>query len=350
MFFRKSIPIGLDIGSSFIKIAQIVENKKGYELTLFDLLQLPHGAIVDGIIEDRGVVVSAIQEILAKNKVKSTDAVIALAGHSSVIIKRVSMPTMNEEELSKSIRFEAEQYIPFDINDVNIDFQILRDSAEGSNQMDVVLIAVKKNVVEDYVSVVETAGLTPVVVDVAHFAIGNLFEYNYGHVDECIALVNVGGNFTNLNILKNSTPLFTRDTPIGGNVQSEALMRDFGVTYEDAERLKRGLSVEGIPPESAGHVILEASDEIFHDIQRSIDFFKSSVTDDDVNRIILTGGVALTKDFAETMADRLGVAVEVMDTLKNITISDKLNKEMIQELAPIGAVAMGLALRRAGDR
>ncbi len=351
MFFKKQIPIGIDIGSSYIKTARLAPSKEGMELTLFDYIALPHGAIVDGIIEDRGIVTSALEEMLAKNKIKSTEAILSVAGHSSVIIKRVTMPTMKEEELVNSIRFEAEQYIPFDINDVNIDFQILGESAEESGQMDVVLIAVKKNVIKDYVEAVENAGATPIIVDIAHFAVSNIFEYNYGNPEkECIALVNIGGNSTNLNIIKNDMPLFTRDTPIGGNVHTEAIMNEFSVTVEDAERLKKGQSVEGVPPENVSFAIISSSEEIYSDIQRSMDFFRSSVSDEDISRVVLSGGVALTKGFADTMAERLGMPVEVLDVFKNITLSEKLDGNMVRELAPMGAVAMGLALRRPGDR
>ncbi len=351
MFFKKQIPVGIDIGSSYIKIARLAESKQGLELNLFDMTGLPHGTIADGVIEDKGVVTSALQELLAKNKVKSTDAVISVAGHSSVIIKRITLPTMKEEELSNSIKFEAEQYIPFDINDVNIDFQILGPNRDDNSQMDIVLIAVKKNVIKDYADVVENAGLSLIVVDIAHFAVGNIFEHNYGVLeDECVALANIGGNSSNLNIVKNGIPLFTRDTPIGSNVHTEALMNEFSLTYEDAERLKKGLSVDGVPPENASFTILSASEEIFSDIQRSMDFFRSSISDENINKIILSGGVALTKGFADTMAERLGMPVEVLDPFKNIAISDKLDATGIKDLGPIGAVAMGLALRRVGDR
>ncbi|MCX8027239.1 MAG: pilus assembly protein PilM [Thermodesulfovibrionales bacterium] len=351
MLFKKSQTIGLDVGSGYIKLVRINETKTGQELSLFDFIATPHGAIVDGIIEDRSLVVQAIQELLAKNKIKDADVVTAVAGHSSVIVKRITIPKMSEEELSKSIKVEAEQYIPFDINDVNIDFQILGDSKFEAGQMDIILVAAKKNVLNDYAEALETTGLTPVVIDVCHFAVSNAFEFSYGVLDnECIALVNIGANSTNLIIVKGGYSLFTRDTPIGGNVHTEALMSDLNLTLEDAERAKRGLSVEGISPEQVNQIILNSSEEIFSDIQRSMDFFRSSISDEEITKIVLSGGLALTNGFKETLAERVLMPVELLDPFKNLAINPKLDDKFIKDMAPIGVVATGLAMRRSGDK
>ncbi|MCX8068998.1 MAG: pilus assembly protein PilM [Thermodesulfovibrionales bacterium] len=351
MFFRKRQTIGLDIGSGYIKLVRINETKTGNELSLFDVIALPHGAITDGVIENRGIVIKTIEELLARNKIKDADVVFAVAGHSSVIIKRITIPKMTEEELSKSIKVEAEQYIPFDINDVNIDFQILGDNKFEKGQMDIILVAAKKNVLNAYLDVLETAGLLPVVIDVCHFAVSNAFEYNYGVLDnECIALINIGANSTNLIILKGGQSLFTRDTPIGGNVQTEALMSDFDLSIEDAERAKKGLSIDGVSPEMITHTIINSSDEIFLDIQRSMDFFKSSISEEEITRIVLSGGVALTNGFKEALSERVMMPVELLDPFKNLTISPKIDAQFVKEMAPIGVVATGLALRKAGDK
>lgn len=351
MFFKKEIPISVDIGSGYIKIARIADSKSGQELTLFDHIAMPHGTIVDGVIEDKGTASQTLSDLLQRHKIKSPDAIISVSGHSSVIIKRISLPKMKEEDLAKSIKFEAEQYIPFDINDVNIDFQILGDSYQGSDQMDVVLIAVKKSIVKDYLDVVENAGLVPVVVDLPHFAMSNLFEHSYGLFEnEIIALVNIGANSTNLNIIKNGMPLFTRDTPIGSNIHSEVLMQEFNVTIQDAERLKQGLSVENVPPENADYAIISSSDEIFADIQRSMDFFRSSVSEEDITKIFISGGVAMNKGFASVMAERLLVPTEALNPFNNLKISDKLDENTIKGNASLGVVAIGLSLRRPGDR
>lgn len=351
MLFKKKQIIGVDIGSGCIKVVRINETKNGKELSLFDFIKTPHGAIVDGIIEDRSMVVQTLEELLSKNKIKDADAVVAVAGHSSVIIKRITIPKMTEDELSKSIKFEAEQYIPFDINDVNIDFQILGDSKFESAQMDIILVAVKKNVLNSYAEALEMAGLTPIVIDVCQFAVSNIFEFNNGGLNnECVAIANIGANSTNLVIVKEGKPLFTRDTPIGGNVHTEMLMSELNLNLEDAERAKKGLSVEGVTAEQINYTILNSSEEIFADIQRSMDFFRSSISDEEIMKIILSGGVSLTKGFKEALAERVVMPVELLDPFKNLTINPKLEEQYIRDMAPLGVVATGLALRRAGDK
>lgn len=350
-FKRKSIPIGLDIGSSYIKAVQINETGSGYEIAFAGMQPLPPESIVDGSITDRGVVAGAIKELLGKAGIKAKEAVIGVSGHSSVIIKKITIPLMAEEELATSIKYEAEQYIPFDINDVNIDFQILGPRPDEESQMDVVLVAVKKNIIDEYVDTVEKAGLDPIILDIDSFALSNMYEVNYDSTDKKnIALVNVGASKTNINVFQSGIPVFTRDSSIGSNNHTDALMRELSVSREDAERLKMGQSVEGAAPENAQFVMNAASDEIYTEIYRSFEYFKSSVSDEELHSIILSGGAALLKGFPEMMAERLGMSVEVADPFRNIKIADKLDSAYIKEIAPITVVAVGLALRRSGDR
>src|SRR4030043_1928189 len=248
MVFGRKSSIGLDIGSGYLKVVQLKDTKGGYELELFDMLPLPPELIVDGSIIDSLRLIDSLKELVKKAKIKTKDAVISIAGHSSVIIKRVSLPEMSEEELSEFIKFEAEQYIPFDIEDVNLDFQILGPKEEPG-QMDVILVAVKKDVINEYLSVVKEAGLTPLIVDVNSFALENIYEINYEiEPGRNIAIVNIGASTINMNILKGGVSVFTRDSAVGSNLHTEALQREFNLTYEIAERLKRGEPIENIPP------------------------------------------------------------------------------------------------------
>ncbi|WP_333654245.1 type IV pilus assembly protein PilM [Dissulfurispira sp.] len=349
--FKKKNPIGLDIGSAYIKAVQINDTKTGYELALFDMIPIQPGVIGDRMIADKAKLTTSIKELLKKAGIKRNDAVISVSGHSSVIIKKITIPIMTEEELGASIKYEAEQYVPFDINDVEIDFQILGPKAEEEGQMDVVLVAVKKALIKDYHDVVAQAGLEPVIVDVDSFALSNMYEINYGIEErKNIALINVGASTTNINILQNGLPVFTRDSAMGSNHHTEALEREFGISREDAERLKMGRSVEGILPADVQLVINSASEEIYTELYRSFEYFRSSVAEEDIDKIILSGGAALIKGFPEAMTDRLGIEVEVADPFKNIKIPEKLDATHIKETAPIAAIAVGLALRRVGDR
>jgi type IV pilus assembly protein PilM len=345
MVFGRKSSIGLDIGSGYLKVVQLKDTKGGYELELFDMLPLPPELIVDGSIIDSLRLIDSLKELLKKAKIKTKDAVISIAGHSSVIIKRVSLPEMSEEELSESIKFEAEQYIPFDIEDVNLDFQILGPKEEVG-QMDVMLVAVKKDIINEYLSVVKEAGLNPLIVDVNSFALENIYEVNYEiEPDKNIAIVNIGASTINMNILKGGISVFTRDSAVGSNLHTEALQREFNLTYETAERLKKGEAVENVSPQDALSVMDLASEEIIGEVNRSLEYFH-----EDINEVILSGGCALVKDFPKLLAEKIGIEVKVMEPLKNIKIPKRFDITYIEEMVPMAVVAAGLALRRPGDR
>jgi type IV pilus assembly protein PilM len=342
--------VGLDIGSSYLKIVQLKERKGGYELAAFEVLQLPPELIVEGSIIDSLRLIDAIKEILKKAKVKTKNAVIGIAGHASVIIRRITLPEMTEEELSESIKFEAEQYVPFDIDDVNIDFQIL-GQAEEIGQMDVMLVAVKKDIINEYTNVVRETGLLPVVVDVNAFTLANMYEINYEiEPDRNIALVNIGASTINLNIIKEGMTVFTRDSAVGSNVHTEALQKEYSIGYEQAEAVKRGEPVEGVSVAEAAQVISSSSEEIVSEISRSLDYFRSTTYQEEIHEVVLSGGGAMIKDLPTQLAEATGLAVRVAEPFRNIQIPGKFDLAQIEAQATMAAVAVGLALRRPGDR
>ncbi|MFN3395287.1 MAG: type IV pilus assembly protein PilM [Thermodesulfovibrionales bacterium] len=349
MFGKRGI-IGLDIGSSYIKAVQLKDTRSGYELELFDMIPISPELIVEGSIIDSIRLTEALKELIRKAKIKTKDAVISISGHSAVIIKRISLPEMTEEELSESIKFEAEQYVPFDIEDVNIDFQIL-GPREEPGQMDVILVAVKKEVINDYVNVVNEAGFNTVIVDVDAFALENMYGINYEvEADTNVALINIGASTINMNIVRGGVSAFTRDSSVGSNLHTEALQRGFNISYEDAERLKKGESLEKITPEDAQPVIMNASEEIINEIKRSIDFFRGGSPSADIKEIILSGGCALIKGFPELLSERTGLEVRKAEPFRNIKIPKKFDLLSLDDVAPMLAVAVGLAIRRPGDR
>ncbi|MDI6890741.1 MAG: type IV pilus assembly protein PilM [Thermodesulfovibrionales bacterium] len=350
MFRGRKGTIGLDIGSSYIKVVQLKDIKGGYELEIFDMLPLPPEIIVDGSIIDSFRLIDSLKELIRKAKIKAKDTIIGMAGHSSVIIKRISLPEMSEEELSESIKFEAEQYVLFNIEDVNLDFQILGPKEEPG-QMDVILVAAKKDIINEYVSVVKEAGLNPIIVDVNLFALENMYEINYEiEPDKNVAIVNIGASTININILKGGISVFTRDSAVGSNLHTEALQREFNLTYENAERLKKGEPVENVSSEDALSVIESASEEIIGEVNRSFKYFGSTALYEDTNEVILSGGCALIKDFPELFAEKLGIETKVIGPFRNIKIPKRFDLTYVEEIAPIMAVATGLALRRPGDR
>ncbi len=350
MFISKKIePIALDIGSTFIKLVKLKGSNKNYQLQKFGMVSLPPEVIVEGAVMDAGRVVEAIRQLLAEQKVTTKEAVISVSG-SSVIIKRVSVADMTDEELAESIRWEAEQYIPFSIDDVNVDFQKLGPGG-AAGQADVLLVAVKKDKINDYVNLVKEAGLEPVVMDVDAFALANMYELNYEMEPGITALLNIGASVMNINILKDGASIFTRDISVGGNRYTEALQRDFGLTYEDAERVKRGETVEGADAEQIAGVMSSVTDDIVTETQRSFEFFRSTTGSDRVSRVLVSGGCARIGNFTSVLSERLEIPVEVVNPFKNIKVDTKrFDPALLAESAPLSAVAVGLAIRRPGDR
>ncbi|MDA8085496.1 MAG: type IV pilus assembly protein PilM [Nitrospiraceae bacterium] len=350
MFFGGRTSFGLDIGSSCIKAVQLKEKRGGYELEFFEVVQLPPELIVDGSIIDSIRLAEALKQLVKKARIRTKNVAIGLAGHASVIIKRISLPEMAEEELQESIKFEAEQYVPFDIEDVNVDFQILGPKEEPG-QMDVMLVAVKKDVINEYVSVVKEAGLVPAVVDVDAFALSNMHEINYEiESGKNIALVNVGAHTINLNVVKNGVSVFTRDSAIGTSGVTETLQKEFHLPYESAEKLQRGEAVEGIGAAAAFEAMSRAYEDIVAEVARSLEYFHGSTMHEETSKVILSGGGALLKDFPNALAKKTGLVVSLAEPFRNISIPRRFDRAYTEEIAPIAAVAVGLALRRPDDR
>jgi type IV pilus assembly protein PilM len=355
MLFQRAHPvIGLDIGSSAIKLLQVKPTKKGYALEKFGMKTIDPELIVDGAVMDAGRVIDALKELLREQAVKVKDVVISVSGHS-VIVKKINLPPMTEEELEESIKWEAEQYIPFDVNDVNLDFHILPNTdagGEGKDTMTVVLVAVKKDRLSEYTSLVMEAGLNPVIVDVDAFTLENVYGTGYDvSGSEVVALVNIGASVMNIHILKGGHFAFTRDISTGGNRYTEMIQRDLNLSYEAAERAKRGESVEGVNPVALGEVITTMNSELVAEIGRSFDYFRSTSTQETIDRVLLSGGTAKIAGLAPFMNERLGVPVDMIDPFRKFDVNSKLvDPDLLQAVGPQAAVVVGLAIRRPGDR
>ncbi len=349
LFSRKIEPVALDIGSTFIKLVQLKGSGKSYSLAKFGMVPLPAEVIVEGAVMDANRVSEAIKELLAAQKIKTKEVVLSVSG-SSVIIKRISIADMTDEELAESIKWEAEQYIPFSIDDVNVDFQKLGPGA-SEGQADVLLVAVKKDKINDYVNLVKDAGLEPVVVDVDAFALANMCELNYDVEAGITALLNIGASVMNINILRDGVSIFTRDITVGGNRYTEALQRDAGLSYDDAEKIKRGEGVDGADMDQLNGIIATVTEDIVGEIQRSFDFFRSTTGSDKVSRVLLSGGCAKISKFTRVLSERLEIPVDIINPFKNIKVDPKFfDAGFISDAAPLAAIAVGLAMRRPSDR
>jgi type IV pilus assembly protein PilM len=352
---RSKNVIGLDIGSSAIKMIHMKETKRGFQLQSFAVANLPPEAIIDGALMNSTVIVSTIRELLGSQRIRHKEAGIAISGHS-VIIKKITLPAMTEDELEESIQWEAEQYIPFDINDVNIDAQVLTPEPSEQGQMDVLLVAAKKDMINDYLAVVQEAGLTPMVVDVAAFCVENAFEINYDlPASDTIVLVNIGASVININVLSEGTTAFTRDISMGGNQFTEEIQKQLNVSYDEAEALKLGggstADADSVVPQEVERVIVSVSETLAGEIQRSLDFYSATAADSRIARIYLSGGTCKIPSLYKIIENKVGVPVEVMNPFRNIEFDPKrFDPEYIREVGPSAAVAVGLGLRTPDDK
>lgn len=348
MVFGKKEIIGLDIGSSAIKLAELREARNGYQLKNIGEALIPPEAIVNKAIINSGAVVEMISTLVKDLGVKTKDAAISISGHS-VIIKKVSLPKMIDKELHEAIPWELEQNIPNSIDNVNYDFQILPgENPEGN--MDVLIVAAKKDITEDYISVTNEAGLNPVVVDVDVFALENMFEINYPVADEVIALINIGASITNINILKGGVSIFARDITAGGRQFTEWIQKEFDVGYDEAEKMKYSLGLTGDSKE-LDKITHDFTDLICGEIERTIDFFTATSVKETVRKIILGGGSSKVPYIKEKLEERIGASVEIVNPFKNILYDVRdFDPEYILDIAPKMGVAIGLALRRRGDK
>ncbi len=356
---KGKLAVGLDIGSTGVKMIQLKEVRRrgvlGYALQSFGMKPLPPEAIVDGALMNSTAIVQAMQELIGELKVKQKEVAIGVSGHS-VIIKKISMPRMTQEELEESIQWEAEQYIPFDVKDVNIDTQILNpDANDATGQMDVLLVAAKKDMINDYTTVVSEAGLLPAVVDVDAFAVQNTFGANYETPEsETIVLINAGAAVVNINIVARGMTVFTRDVTIGGNQFTEEIQKQMNVSYEEAEALKIGGGrgdADAVVPQDVERVMASVAEQVAGEIQRSLDFYAGTAADSTFSKVYLSGGTAKIPALFKTIESRVGVPVEILNPFKNVEIDNrKFDPAFIMDVAPMAAVALGLALRRAGDK
>ncbi len=352
MFSSKKDIVGIDVGSSAVKIVRLRESRGTYHLENIGIMPLDSETIVDNTIMDSTTIVESIRNLLKSMKIKTTRVATSVSGHS-VIIRKISLPIMTDAELESSIQWEAEQYIPFDISEVNIDFQILGPDAKDPSQMNVMLVAAKKDFVDDYTALFAEAGLEPVVMDIDCFAVENMFDYNYGFVDdEVIALIDLGASATSVSVLKGDTSIFTRDIQTGGNLLSEELQKRLGISGEEAERAKLGdRNIADVDPDSVDEILADAIENLVQEVQRSLDFFSATSSEDRVTKVYLTGGVSSSAKVRETLEERLGITAERVDPFRNVTISEKgFDAEYLDAIGPMFSVAAGLAMRKVGDK
>ena len=354
IFSGKKSLVGLDIGSSSLKLAEIISTSRGYLLNRFLQVPLPKGIISDGVLADSNALSLKIKELFRHSGCRSKGIVTSLAGNS-VIIKKVTLEQMNENELRDLIHDEAGKYLPFDnMDDVNYDFQILGDNSYNPNQMDIIIVAAKKDVVNSYLEAVTAAGLNVMIMDVAPFVLESMYEANYEFDNEEMAvIINIGASTTGINVLKGGTSIFTRDFTLAGNSITESLQEKYKVTFEEAEKLK----IEGIPDGSDGdnldlkNSILDFAQPLCMEIERSIDYFRSTYGGEYIKQVLLSGGSANIYNLAKNLSEKLNVKTELINPFLKISYNKRhIDVKNLESIKPIAATAIGLGLRKMGDK
>jgi type IV pilus assembly protein PilM len=354
IFSGKKSLVGLDIGSSSLKLAEIISSSRGHVLNRFLQIPLPKGIITDGVLADSNALTLKIKELFRNSGCGSKGIVTSLAGNS-VIIKKVTLDQINEAELRDLIHDEAGKYLPFDnMDDVNYDFQILGDNSYNPNQMDIIIVAAKKDMVNSYLEAVTAAGLNVMIMDVAPFVLESVYEANYEFDnDEIVVVINIGASTTGINVLKGGMSIFTRDFALAGNSITESLQEKYKVTFEEAEKIK----IDGIPDGSDGdnldlkNSILDFAQPICSEIERSIDYFRSTFGGEYIKHVLLAGGSAGIYNLTKNLSEKLNVKTEIINPFFKIGYNKrKIDVNKLESIKPVAATAIGLGLRKMGDK
>jgi len=346
-FLKKTkLSVGLDIGSHAIKICELAETGKGYQLLAAGSAQIPPDSVEDGALRDAGAVGRTIAALVGNLKIKNKKVAISISGYS-VIVKKISLAVMTQKELEKHIHTEAEQYIPFDIDDVYLDFQDLHTNTPGEERTDVMLAAAKKDVVDGYLAMLRNAGLQPVVVDVDAFALENAFGASSGTQDNA-ALVDIGAAKMNINIVSRGASVLARDVILGGRQLTEQIQNRFELSFEEAEGLKTGEIPAGEKLAALEDIFANTCGQWTTEVKRAIDFYSSGHPGEAISRIVLSGGGARITGLADLFRKETGIAVEIFNPFQRISVDPKkINQDYLDRIAPEMTLAFGLATRPA---
>ena len=348
MFSKQKFAIGLDIGSYAVKICEIQE-KTGSKSKLLKLgsAVLPEGAVEDGVLQDPDAVGAIIAELIKNLKIKAKKVATSISGYS-VIVKKINLSVMEPSELADYIMSEAEQYIPFDIDDVFLDFQDLHTSAASkTDRTDVMLVAAKKEVVNAYLEMLQKIGLETVVVDVDAFALENSFEKNFS-LAENVALIDIGASKMSINIISGGASILARDVVLGSRQVTEQIQSQLSLSHEEAEALKVGLVPAGEHKTILDDIFVSVCSQWISEIKKALDFYFSSYPDESISRLVLSGGGAKVKGIDLFFKEETGIATEIFNPFNEIDINTKnIDQQYVRQIAPEMAISVGLATRPA---
>src|SRR6476619_1536930 len=348
--FKKSMGkknlVGLDIGSSSVKAVELT--KKGSTLQLLNMgfENLQTDTIVDGQIMELNNVSNVISSIFSEHQIRTPRVAAGVSGHS-VIVKNIVLPQMSQEELQESFSWHAEEHIPFDIADVNLDYELTSKSSES---LHVLMAACKSDKINNVKQAIQLAGKQPVIIDVDAFALQNCYEINYSpRPGEIVALLNIGAATMNINILNGTRSIFARDASVGGSQYTSLLQKELGISFEQAESVKRGMAMpDGVEPKPILPIIETVSETLALEVKKTFDFYRATVQEGEatIQKILLAGGGSKLPGLADFLARKFEIPVDVFDPFRQIEVdARKFDPDYMREIVPEMAVAVGLALR-----
>ena len=347
-FRRQAGFLILDIGSSSVKLAEVQQPGPAPRLTALGIAALPPTVVQSNVIQDEGPVVEAIRTLVAETGTQATQVITAVPG-PAVIVKKVILPAQPGAAVEAAVLAEAQHLIPDSLDNVNLDYQVI-DWIEDGNKMEVLVVAVKREIINSYTEAIRAAELEPILVDVDYFALENMFELNYDPPDgHPMALVNIGARYSSINILKQGRSTFTGDVPVGGAEYSDALVRQLGVEPADAEAIKAG-RLGKLDASAAEPVLGSVTEFIVEEIQRALSFFWTAATDEPLGGVVLSGGTARMPGLANQLTQRLGCAVELANPFRRLQLERSVDRELVERSGPALAVTVGLATRHPGDK
>lgn len=349
MIFSSKKLIGLDIGSSSIKLADLNVGKNGIVLNNFAFIQTPPQAMNNGEITDSLMIAEAIKTAYKENAFKLKKACVGLSG-TAVIVKKISLPKVDKKDLKEQVEYEAAQYLPFDISQVTLDFHQLSFS-QNSQNTDLLVVAAQNEFILNYLEAVTRSGLKCAILDVSSLALANTFELNYGKTTEPVALFNFGSNITNFLVLLQGEVIFSRDIPVGGFHFTNEISKNMGLTFEEAEALKISQGIKQEVPEDTRTFMNIAMDHVTEEIRNSIDFYTATANGLTINRAYYTGGASQTIGLIEHLVETIKLPFEAFNPYQQIKAGHKkFNSHYLQQIAPFIAVSSGLALRQLGEK
>ena len=352
IFTAKDGYVALDIGSSSIKMVEAAVDKSGYRILSLGVLPLPEHAIQNNMVVDSKPVVETIRKLIEENGVKSKQVISAVPGRA-VIMKKVQMPKQEPAELEANIEFEAQNVIPENLENVNLDHQVLQE-IDGGNKMDVLLVAVKKEIVNSYADAIEEAGLTPTVMDVDYFALENMYEANYAGESESgvVGIIHIGAQYTSITLLQNGISTFSGDLSLGGAYFSDSLARQLGVSVEAAETFKTTGLLDGKKELNLEATLKPTSEELAEEIRRTVSLYGAvpSEDGDGLKMIYLSGGGAKLAGLRPLLENRMAVPVRFTEPFRGFVVNKNIDRNFLAEAAPYFAVGAGLSIRRTGDK